>query len=68
MKKLKDLPIKYDFKEVEKGYFTAGDITKKPYTIVIPCSTSLKSYLIGKSFNLFILNPPLNKKALKTKS
>ena len=45
MNKLKDLPIKYDFKEVEqgkyeewveKGYFTAGDINKKPYTIVIP--------------------------------
>ncbi|MBQ7276707.1 MAG: valine--tRNA ligase [Bacilli bacterium] len=45
MEKLKDLPIKYDFKQVEqgkydewvkKGYFTAGDINKKPYTIVIP--------------------------------
>ena len=45
MNKLKDLPIKYDFNEVEKGkyeewvekgYFTAGDINKKPYTIVIP--------------------------------
>ena len=45
MNKLKDLPIKYDFTEVEKdkydkwvkeGYFTAGDISKKPYTIVIP--------------------------------
>ena len=45
MEKLKDLPIKYDFKQVEegkydewvrKGYFTAGDISKKPYTIVIP--------------------------------
>ena len=45
MKKLKDLPIKYDFNEVEKdkyqtwvkeGYFTAGNISKKPYTIVIP--------------------------------
>ena len=43
--KLKDLPTKYDFKSVEqgkyktwveKGYFTAGDINKKPYTIVIP--------------------------------
>ncbi len=43
--KLKDLSTKYDFKSVEsgkyetwveKGYFTAGDISKKPYTIVIP--------------------------------
>ncbi|MGD9604627.1 MAG: valine--tRNA ligase [Bacilli bacterium] len=43
--KLKDLPIKYDFKMVEegkyqrwveKGYFTAGDKTKIPFTIVIP--------------------------------
>lgn len=43
--KLKDLPTKYDFnavekgkyqKWVEKGYFTAGDISKKPFTIVIP--------------------------------
>ena len=43
--KLKDLPIKYDFDLVEKGkykkwveagYFTAGDINKKPFTIVIP--------------------------------
>ena len=43
--KLKDLSTKYDFKSVEqgkyetwveKGYFTAGDINKKPYTIVIP--------------------------------
>ncbi|HKM29946.1 MAG TPA: valine--tRNA ligase [Bacilli bacterium] len=42
---LKDLSTKYDFKSVEKGkyekwlkegYFTAGDISKKPYTIVIP--------------------------------
>ena len=45
MKKLKDLPIKYDFKTVEEGkyqtwvkngYFTAGDISKTPYTVVIP--------------------------------
>ena len=45
MKKLKDLSTKYDFKQVEagkydtwikEGYFTAGDINKKPYTIVIP--------------------------------
>ncbi|MGD9886859.1 MAG: valine--tRNA ligase [Bacilli bacterium] len=43
--KLKDLPIKYDFKMVEegkyqkwveKGYFTAGDKSKIPYTVVIP--------------------------------
>ena len=43
--KLKDLPTKYDFNAVEKGkyqtwvekgYFTAGDISKKPFTIVIP--------------------------------
>lgn len=43
--KLKDLSTKYDFtavekdkyeKWVDKGYFTAGDISKKPYTIVIP--------------------------------
>jgi valyl-tRNA synthetase len=43
--KLKDLSTKYDFKTVEsgkyekwiqEGYFTAGDISKKPYTIVIP--------------------------------
>ena len=43
--KLKDLPTKYDFTVVEKGryqkwvdggYFTAGDITKKPYTIMMP--------------------------------
>ncbi len=45
MKQLKDLPSKYDFKEVEcgkyqkwidMGYFTAGDNSKIPYTIVIP--------------------------------
>ncbi len=43
--KLKDLPTKYDFNAVEKGkyqewvkkgYFTAGDISKKPFTVVIP--------------------------------
>lgn len=43
--KLKDLSTKYDFKTVEsgkyekwieEGYFTAGDISKKPYTLVIP--------------------------------
>ncbi len=43
--KLKDLPSKYDFNSVEKdkyqdwlekGYFTAGDLSKKPYCIVIP--------------------------------
>ena len=45
MAKLKDLSTKYDFKLVEEGkydkwikegYFTAGDISKTPYTIVIP--------------------------------
>ena len=45
MNKLKDLSTKYDFKKVEEGkydkwvkegYFKAGDISKKPYTIVIP--------------------------------
>jgi valyl-tRNA synthetase len=43
--KLKDLSTKYDFKAVtsgkyktwvKEGYFTAGDISKKPFTIVIP--------------------------------
>ncbi|HOH18501.1 MAG TPA: class I tRNA ligase family protein, partial [Bacilli bacterium] len=43
--KLKDLPIKYDFQKVEqgkyqkwlkKGFFTAGDKDKIPFTIVIP--------------------------------
>jgi valyl-tRNA synthetase len=43
--KLKDLPTKYDIKSVEtgkyekwieNGYFTAGDINKKPYTIIMP--------------------------------
>ena len=43
--RLSELPTKYNPKEVEKdkyktwvkeGYFTAGDINKKPYTIVIP--------------------------------
>lgn len=43
--KLKDLETKFDFKKVEKnkydtwvkqGYFTAGDISKKPYAMVIP--------------------------------
>lgn len=43
--KLKDLPTKYDFNAVEKGkydfwvkngFFTAGDLSKKPYAIVIP--------------------------------
>lgn len=41
----KELPTKYDHLAVEKGkyqhwldkeYFTAGDLTKKPYSIVIP--------------------------------
>lgn len=43
--KLKDLSTKYDFKLVEEGkyskwveagYFTAGDNSKSPYTVVIP--------------------------------
>jgi len=43
--KLSQLPPKYDFTSVEKGkykkwveagYFTAGDISKKPYTITLP--------------------------------
>lgn len=42
---MKEMKPKYDFNEVESGkydfwlkggYFTAGDISKKPYTIVIP--------------------------------
>ena len=42
---MKEIKPKYDFKEVEEGnydfwlkggFFTAGDLTKKPYTIVIP--------------------------------
>ena len=45
MAKLKDLETKYDFKKVEDGkyekwleggYFSCGDISKTPYTIVIP--------------------------------
>ena len=45
MKKLKDLETKYDFKKVEENkydywlknsYFASGDISKKPYAIVIP--------------------------------
>ena len=43
--KLKDLSTKYDFTSVEqgkydtwiqKGYFTAGDVSKTPYCVVIP--------------------------------
>lgn len=43
--KLSQLPPKYDFTSVEKGkykkwveagYFTTGDISKKPYTITLP--------------------------------
>lgn len=43
--KLKELETKFDFKKVErnkydgwvnKGYFTAGDTSKKPYAMVIP--------------------------------
>ncbi|MBQ1355674.1 MAG: class I tRNA ligase family protein, partial [Solobacterium sp.] len=42
---MKNLAPKYDHQSVEegkydswveKGYFTAGDLSKKPYTIVIP--------------------------------
>ena len=42
---MKELDLKYDFKKVEKGkyekwvkegYFTAGDTSKKPYSIVLP--------------------------------
>ena len=42
---MKEIKPKYDFKEVEEGkydfwlqggFFTAGDLTKKPYTIVSP--------------------------------
>ena len=42
---MKEIKPKYDFKEVEEGkydfwlnggFFTAGDLSKKPYTIVIP--------------------------------
>ena len=42
---MKEIKPKYDFKEVEAGkydfwlkggFFTAGDLSKKPYTIVIP--------------------------------
>ena len=43
--KLKDLPTRYDFNQVESGkyqewvkngFFTSGDISKKPYAMVIP--------------------------------
>ena len=42
---MKEMKPKYDFKEVETGkydfwleggFFTAGDLSKKPYSIVIP--------------------------------
>ena len=45
MKMKKELASKYDHKSVEKGkyqhwlekeYFKAGDVSKKPYAIVIP--------------------------------
>ncbi|HQD92180.1 MAG TPA: class I tRNA ligase family protein, partial [Bacilli bacterium] len=43
--KLKDLPTRYDFNQVESGkyqewvkngFFTSGDMSKKPYAMVIP--------------------------------
>ena len=67
---MKELKTKYDFNEVEQGkydfwlkggYFTAGDKSKEPFTIVIPppnvtgklhlghaCDTALQDIIIRR--------------------
>ena len=57
------LDTKYDFKKVEEGkydkwknagYFTAGDISKKPYSIVIPPPNVTGKLHIGHAYNVAI--------------
>ena len=60
---MKQLANKYDHREVEsnkydnwisKGYFTAGDLTKKPYCIVIPPPNVTGMLHIGHAYNTTI--------------
>ncbi|MFA6661671.1 MAG: valine--tRNA ligase [Bacilli bacterium] len=60
MNNLKNLSSKYDFTKVEEGkydtwvkngYFTAGDVSKKPYTIVIPPPNITGKLHIGHVFD-----------------
>ena len=65
--KRKEMAPKYNFKEVEKGkykywidqgFFTSGDINKRPYTIVIPPPNVLENFIwvmLGiRPFNIII--------------
>lgn len=72
--KLKDLSTKYDFKKVEQnkyqewvknGYFTAGDVSKKPYAMVIPPPNITGKLHLGHTLNKTIQDIIIRRKRMQ---
>ena len=72
--KLTDLSTKYDFKKVEQnkyqewvknGYFTAGDVSKKPYAMVIPPPNITGKLHLGHTLNKTIQDIIIRRKRMQ---
>ena len=70
----KELSTKYDFKEVEKdkydfwlkgGFFTAGDISKKPYCVVIPPPNVTGKLHLGHSWDTTLQDMIIRRKRMQ---
>ena len=71
---MKEIKPKYDFKEVEEGkydfwlqggFFTAGDLTKKPYTIVIPPPNVTGKLHLGHAWDTTLQDILVRRKRMK---
>jgi len=70
----KELSTKYDFKEVEKdkydfwlegGFFTSGDISKKPYCVVIPPPNVTGKLHLGHSWDTTLQDMIIRRKRMQ---
>jgi valyl-tRNA synthetase len=70
----KELSTKYDFKEVEKdkydfwlegGFFTAGDLSKKPYCVVIPPPNVTGKLHLGHSWDTTLQDMIIRRKRMQ---
>ena len=71
---MKELKPKYDFKEVEEGkydfwlkggFFTAGDLSKKPYSIVIPPPNVTGKLHLGHSWDTTLQDIIIRRKRMQ---
>jgi len=71
---MKELKPKYEFKEVEQGkydfwlkggFFTAGDISKKPYSIVIPPPNVTGKLHLGHSWDTTLQDIIIRRKRMQ---